>query len=425
MRKVKQAMRKQTKGAGLIALFVWMTACFPAFSVENPQPIGIPDAPRRVDLDFPSVDPDQELRIGLFRFHPSFKTSVQYDDNVKLSDTSETSDTLFIQEPALETHVKMGDHRLEVAYGAEIINFEKEEEENSVNHLFYALGELVFGDFMVILSEAFEDTTNRTFSENSTRDQLQINSGEVTVRYDRPRWAVEGGWRRNDLDHVGSILNAADYDEDIFVFLGGYRLFPKTLVLLEVDVGDINYNTNTTNADQTYYQIFTGLRGEVTSKLSVAAKVGYQNRQMDDVAGLAQQKDFSGFVADVDIDYRPRKGTAFRLDYVRTVRNSTFESNNFYTQDKVSVSLKKQIRKKWLLIPVFIYQRNSYPDLATRSGVTDERLDNFLQAQLGLRYQIQEWLSSGVAYNFRSRNSNLETFDYDNNRVTFDVTSVF
>ena len=392
---------------------------------EAPQPIGVPDLPRRIKYQFPDSQRQQEIKLGIFRLHPSFQTSVQYDDNVTLAPDNEQDDTLFTQIPALEAQVKMGDHSLEAAYGAEIINYVDQSDENAVNHMANGAFNMNFDNLSVVLSHAFEDTTNRTFSENSTRDHLKINSSEATARYDRPRWAAEGTYRHNDLNHETAALNNSDMQEDFFALLTGYKILPKILALIEGDVGLINYDNNVSEADQSYYQLWTGLRGDLTSKLTTITKVGYHNRQMDDVPGLSQQEDYSGLVAHAELAWQPERDTGVRFIYDRAVKNSTFATDNWYRQDKVSLSLRQRFWNKWIATPLISWQSNVYPDLDTVGTDSKHRRDNFWQAEASLRYEMQEWLSSGFTYAFRNRDSSFSTLDYDNNRFTFDVTAVF
>ena len=389
------------------------------------QPIGIPEVPRRLLMGLPETPTGREMKVGIFEVHPSFKTAVRHDDNIFLAPSAEEEDWIFTQTPAVEAHVKAGDHHFQAGYAAEIANFADNGEENSVNHLAFGQMDLLFNDLSFMASHGFEDTTSRHFTETSARDDLQINATNVSARYDRPKWAAEGGYVHNDLNHTKVLFDSSDFTEDIFTLLGGYKIAPKTLLLVEGDIGMVDYDREVDNSDQDYFQVFGGMRGELTPKSTLTAKLGYQGRDVDDLAGVGAQKDFGGFVADVDLQYQPRKETAFDLVYYRTVRNSTFETNNWFRQDKVSVGLRQRFLRKWIFNPVFSWQQHSYPDAATRAGVTKDREDDFLQVETGLRYEIQDWLSTGVAYNFRERNSNLDVFDYDNNLVTFDVTSVF
>ena len=100
-----------------------------AFAQEIPAQSS--DQPRLIKRDFPDIQPDQELRVGIFRLHPSFQTKVEYDDNIRLSDTDKKEDVLFTQTPGGIVEVRPGDHRASVGYWSEIIRFADVAEENA------------------------------------------------------------------------------------------------------------------------------------------------------------------------------------------------------------------------------------------------------------------------------------------------------
>lgn len=409
----------------MLGLLTLLCGVSPAGFAQEELPIGLPDFPRRVGRELPALKPEQEIKIGILKLHPSFRSSIEYDDNIRLADKDDADDVIFTEKPGLIGELNLGDHRLEAGYGLELQKFAKEQEEDTTNHLAHGILELKFGNAQLTVTNTAEDSTGRLFNEVSARDHVFLNTLQVLGRYDRPMWAIDGGWTHNTVDHQTPIFNTGDYGEDVLAILGGYRLFPKTLALLELNGGLVNYDHNVARADHSYWQVFTGLRGELTPKLTATVKVGFQDRQLSDVAGEGPQSDFDGVVADMDLLFRPSGSDAVRFGYLRTVRTSTFQSNAWYRQDMLVVSYRKQLLRKWLLTPIGSWQFNDYPELGTGGGVTKRRDDHFVRLGVELRYEIQTWLSTGVACNFRSRNSNLDALDYENSRYRFDVTLAF
>jgi hypothetical protein len=419
--------KRQWRGVGGCVLFLGWLGLAPSVALaEEELPSGLPDFPRRVRTESPDLRPGQEIKVGILKLHPSFKSSIQVDDNVRLADSDKDAAVTFTQKPGLIGEVKLGDHRLEAGYGMELLTFSgvRGESENATNHLAHGELELNFADMQFTVSDTMNKATSRLFSETSARDHVLINEIKTLGRYDRPMWALEGGWIHNTIDHRTDIFNNSDYGEDVLALLGGYKVSPKTLLLLETSVGLVNYDRNVSRPDHGYWQLFTGLRGELTPKITSTVKLGFQHRQFSDLSGESQ-KDSDGFVADTNLTYRPSESDAIRLAYLRTVRTSTFGTNNFYRQDKVSLSYRKRFFRKWLFNPKVGWQFNDYPEEGTAGGVTKRRDDHFAQVGVELRYDIQEWLSTGVEYHFRNRNSNLDTLDFDNNRFTCDVSIAF
>ncbi len=395
---------------------------------ENALNIGIPDFPRRIRKELPETKKETGIQAGIVRLHPSFSTSFELDDNIKLGDgqrEKEITDGIFTQRPGLAAEMKLGNHRVEGGYGMEIQNYAKDQEENTINHLAYGLAELNFDELTFLIEDNFEKSTNRLFSETSSRDHLRLNEVHVLARYDRPRWASEIGWTHNTVDHLTPGLDLNNYNEDILALLGGYKILPKTLLLTEFDWGTVYYDQKTASADQNYFQLLGGVRGEPRENLALTVKAGFQNRQLDDVQNEGPQTDFVGFVMNSDIVYKLTEGDTARAGYVRTVKTSTFSTSSYYREDKIYFSYNKRFFTKWYLMPQTSWQMNEYPEAAAVGSETLRRRDHFWQAGIGLRYKIQEWMWMGIAYNFRTRNSNFNSLDYDNNRMTVDLSFLY
>jgi len=202
-------------------------------------------------------------------------------------------------------------------------------------------------------------------------------------------------------------------------------VLPKTLALIELDLGHIYYDTNVENANQDYWQIFGGLRGELSDDFEITMKLGYQGRDMGDVPGTRPKQAFNGFVAKADMSYRLTNDDIFHSGYERTVKTSTFGVNSWYRQDSLFISYRKRLADKWFVTPRVSWQMNEYPESSTLAGETRRRDDHFWQAGIRLQYKVQDWLWAGARYNFRHRNSDFDTLDYSNNRLSVDMTLSF
>ncbi len=390
--------------------------------------IGIPDFPRKVGKELPTVNQNQGIKAGILKLHPSFSSSFDFDDNIELANaerSKEKQDGYFTQRPALAAEMKVGNHRFEGGYGMEIQNFLKYPEENKINHMAYGLGEFNFNDFQFIVEDNFEKTTSRLYSETSSRDHLLLNEVHVLGRYDRPKWASELGWTHNTIDHLTEDFKNSNYNEDIIAVLGGYKILPKTLLLTEFDWGNVYYGQKVRAADQTYFQILGGVRGEPTQNIELTVKAGLQNRELDAAPGLGEPTDYQGLVANADFLYRITPADSLRLGYIRTVKTSTFLNSSWYREDKMYVSYRKRLFQKWYFTPAVSWQMNEYPETATLGSETLRRSDHFVRAGASLRYQIKQWLWTGVAYNFQSRDSKFNSLDYDSNRLTVDLSLIY
>lgn len=390
-------------------------------------PIGIPSFNRRVKL--PRVQEGKEgtgLNLSnLLRLHPAFSEIFDYTDNIFLSHNKKQSDVAFKELPALTAELQNSNLRMAGGYGMEIVNFADHHKEDAVNHFAHGFMEYDFTDLKVSVEDTLSKEQSRLSNANSIRDDVTANAVQVLTKYDQPRWAVEPGWTHNTVNHASSSLRDYSYDEDVLSLLTGYKVTEKTMVLLENDFGFTYYHRKTMNADQKYWQILTGVRGEYIENLLTEIKGGFQARRPDNISAQVDQKDYNGFVADGNVSYKLSDRDAVSFDYIRTANNSTFVNNSYFLMDRLAFSYSKRFFEKWILTPEIALQYNRYPNTASISADTAHRRDHFWQSGLELRYQATEWLSGGVAYRFLARQSNMDNFDYSNNHFVCDLSFAY
>jgi hypothetical protein len=385
--------------------------------------VGIPSAPKQVRSVLPELRPDAGIDLNILRLHPYFSSSVQFDDNITLAETDEKDDGIFTETPALSFEMDIDDHHIAAGYGMEIVEFVKDQEENAVNHFAFGSVELNFGDLTLYAEDKMERSTNRSFSETSARDKVLLNSIQLGARYDRPNWAGEFDWTHNRVNHLTDGFDPNDYNEDLLTFLAGYKVRPKTLLLGEFDWGTVYYDRNESNADANYIRVLTGIRGEPTDDIAANAKIGYEGRWFHDAdAATGDPNTLHNLIVDADVSYRVTEDDRLRAGYLRGVRTSTFGDNSAYRQDKLYLSYQKRMWDKVYVTPQASFQHNDYSELGTISGTTKERGDYYWSAGLKVQYRLQDWVWATARYDYRTRNSNFDTLDYWNNRVTLDLT---
>lgn len=388
--------------------------------------IGVPSFKRNARL--PRVQKGKEgtgINLGLLRLHPAFSQIFEFDDNIRLQRNDKEADAIFRELPALTAELENERFRMAGGYGMEIVNFAENHEENAVNHFAHAFMEYRFTDLKVSVEDTFSKAQSRLGNANSTRDDVLSNAVQVLAKYDRPKWALEPGWTHSTVNHESESLDDYSYEEDVLSLLTGYKVTERTLVLLQNDFGMTYYHDKTANADQNWWQILSGIRGEYIENLLMEAKMGFQARRTDDIANQVNQKNWYGLVADVNLSWKISERDAFSIDYIRNARNSTFVNNSYFLVDRISMAYSKRFFEKVILTPELAWQQNRYPHSVTVLGTDGKRRDNFWEAGIELRYQAQEWLSAGIAYRFRDRASNFDNFDYGNNRVVCDISLAY
>ncbi len=385
--------------------------------------IGLMNFDRRANL--PRVrkgDKTVGLELGNLRVHPAYTQIFEVDDNVRLQRDDREADMIFKELPALSAEFTRGENfRVAGGYGMEIANYVDQTRENAINHFGHLLAEAYANNWRLVMEDTIAKEEGRFSNATSTRDELLTNSVQALVKYKSPKFSFEPGYTHHTVEHSAPNLKPFDYEEDIASVILSYSIFQKTSVLLQNDFGVVYYDDEVANADQAYWQVLTGIRGEYLTDLVTEIKVGFQGRRTDEFNGQDQQQDYHGIVADSNIAYKIGPRDAIMLDYTRAVDQSTFQNNSWYSFDKIELSYSKRLWDKIIITPKMAWQHNRYPQTAVVSGEAGMRRDHFWQPGIEFRYQWREWASAGLAYKFKSRSSSFDNFDYTNNRYLADI----
>ena len=72
-----------------------------------------------------------------------------------------------------------------------------------------------------------------------------------------------------------------------------------------------------------------------------------------------------------------------------------------------------------------MYQINQYPEETTEAEGTAKRRDDIWRAEIGVRYEMKDWVFFEVRYIYKDRDSKFATFDYTDNQYIGKVTVIF
>jgi len=304
-------------------------------------------------------------------------------------------------------------------YHADLIKYWDHTKESTTDHTASVLMDLNSPTgFGLKLTDLYKATSTPANSEMTEREARVRNTGTLNINYGMDRLTVGLGYS-NILDHYDT-LDYLDKTQDIFTLTTGYRFLPQTSFLLEYNYGRINYDKNI-NSDADYRQVRVGLKGNLTPKLTGLVKLGYQWRDYDQPG----KKDFNGRAILVNLIENISSRTQLKLSGDWSVNESSYWPNNYYRLSKMGLKLKQELGYKWSLDLGGSYQLNKYPDETTELGQTAKRKDNIWTGEVGLTYQIQKWLTTGISYRYKERSSNLDVFDYGDNQLSFKVSAVF
>ena len=370
------------------------------------------------------------IHKGGTQLHPSIMVSHGYDDNVYLDDDAKVGDSLTLTSPSIELKRSRGESTFLLSYSADIYRYNDQTKEDWEKHTGTAFLYKRFRGFKLKLRDTYIKTA-------------EAASSETTKKYERMQNQFEVAIIPNVLDRLSFELNYSgvkhDYKEDINNFLlekqdrlestyGGQfflKLLPKTAIFLDYKRGEIVYDTviSGDERDSTFNAYGVGLKGQITSKLNVDIMGGYTDRNYKSSA----KTDFKRTVASLAINYAFSPFTKFAIKGERKVEESFFvdlagKSSNFFVGSRISLNIDYRVTNKVSINIDSYYGLNDYP-----SSV--DRKDNLSGVDVNLKYDIKPWLSTGIGYAYKQRDSSLDPWnysvDYRSNRYDIKLSAVF
>ena len=182
-----------------------------------------------------------------------------------------------------------------------------------------------------------------------------------------------------------------------------------------------NNATIGTTADQNYIGGGLSAEGEFSDRLTGEIRFGVRR------ASFSQGGDsFVAPVAGVTLDYLLWRDISTSISYTRQTFVGVQTANASGVSDRFSISARKPFgtRKNWAILATGNFNFQSWEN---QTGLSAGRSDDWLSGRIAVQYQIQEWLSSSLAYNLQTFSSSLAkagTFgivDYDVNTVSLSV----
>ncbi len=226
-----------------------------------------------------------------------------------------------------------------------------------------------------------------------------------------------------------------DYTENEYSIGLETRFLPKTWGFIRYHYGERKYDTlgatQTTddynyNSDYKWNRVSAGVTWDPGAKLSGEFNVGYQmlkyNNEYADAIQTSRREDKSSWTAATSINFQVTASTDFGVNISRAIRNSGSDTNEQFLDTGIGFTFKQKLLTKLSLLGGVTYGRNAYNTL-TPAG--DLRTDDNYSANVGLKYDIQEWIGVGVIYNFSRKNSNAELNEYIDNQFMASLRIVY
>jgi hypothetical protein len=198
-----------------------------------------------------------------------------------------------------------------------------------------------------------------------------------------------------------------------------YKLSGKTRVFLEYNFAREVYDSDKTR-DNSDHRVLVGFRGDLADRFSLTGKIGWQGLYYT----ATVFEDSNSFIFDIKAEYQPLERLSFMLNLKRYTEPSVFGPNGHYDYMPFILAATYNMTPKIALIPrVSLGWAHYKEEVANPSaGNNPESRDDLdMGAGFSIRWDPVKWARVEVGYDFTSRNSNFNAFEYLDNRVFFTI----
>lgn len=180
-----------------------------------------------------------------------------------------------------------------------------------------------------------------------------------------------------------------------------YNMRPKTSLLAEVSLADIDYYNGATPIDLSSLEtdLSLGIKWEATGKTTGQIKVGYLTKNLKDY----ELKDFSGISVKATVLWEPKTFSRVKLLIQRRTDESIQVDSSYFLTTRLAASWEHDLSDDLTFALRFDGQNNKY---------SYKRDDDLIDYAVDLDYEMNRRLNLGCRYVNSQKTSNVENTDY-------------
>lgn len=217
-----------------------------------------------------------------------------------------------------------------------------------------------------------------------------------------------------------------DYDYSEFGIGFQMRVLPKTWGFVRYHLGKQDYFTHRlgvtgeNDADFDSKRVNAGLTWDVGAKVEGELNFGYQWRAYDNELDSNNQRydDKDTWIAGTAVTYAPSAATTLLISLTKALRDTGSGTIEYFEDTTVGVSLTQKFYEKYALNLIGEYGKNDY-----NVPVANPKDETDYLAGIGMDYLIQDWLTAGVGYTYKRKDSNYADDEFADNEflITLDA----
>jgi hypothetical protein len=348
------------------------------------------------------------------------------DSNVFNEASNPKSDFTFTVAPKANIWVPIARRALfTTTVAADAVWYATYASERSIDPQFTARGDVYLHRITLFAENAYLNTRQRPNFELDLRSRHLENDvvAGADVRI-TPKFSVEAaavrGITRYDADAVfdgTSLHETLNRDTTGFRVVPRHRLTPLTTLALRYEnLQDRFPHAHVRDSDSV--RVMPGIEFKANALIKGSAFVGYRRFTPEHPAALPQ---FSGLVSQLGLSYTLLGSTTFGVSYRRDLTYSYEETQPFFVNDNVGVSIRRALGSRFDLLLSTDRAKYSYEELlvpAAAGALVPQRVDTIWSyaGSLGYRVGRDARIGAGLSYVDRTSTDRRVT-DYNGLRV--------
>ena len=373
----------------------------------------------------PVYDYGKGLQWGPLHLMPNAGYSYRWTDNVFYDAHDPKSDYVnhFDGELLAELPLAGGQHLLSGAYFISRELFRRFDTQNHTDQLGRIGLKLNYIPFTLDVEDAYEETTSRADTEFTSRIKRDENAFHSLLEVPFASFFLEN--EITDFDESYSVAADSVFDHNLLTVYQrvGYDMSPATQLLAEYAFINIDYS-NVGDRDGEGNQFMLGIRGNLTERVAYQFWGGAQYCIYD--ADI--RPDFNNFVMRSALRWQPSDINSIILRADRAPQESTFDNQSFYTRNRAELTWRRQIAERWFWNTHGMYGYHEYSRITVVpiTGQQETRRDNVWDLGTGLEYSMpNDLITFVIDYRLSTRDSNIDSLDYNANEISAGVRAKF
>jgi opacity protein-like surface antigen len=403
----------------LVALLVLAIPAAARAQESQEKPAKLEVTPLRIGSEL--FMPEGKFRIGPFRLHGFVSERYGQDSNVFLLEDDPESSSLLVSEGGLRLDLAHSRQLFLLGYRARANSYSEKDAHDSTEHEAMLKGHFRLNSFFIKLDDEYVKLYEPTPLYFATKAGREEHRGTASIGIDGRKLYIEAGYGIRNYNYTGKDYDRANNNQGIMLGVLGYRLSPKTKVMVRYDSGYVDYTLDKisdSQNDYTYTSLYLGIDYRLTDKLLSYLFVGSTSQSVDVKNDTTQTKEFSGATALGSLAFKATEKVMINATVLRELQYNAYV--NYLVVSQVEMSVRYRWTRK-MMVSVRAEFETAQPSEKIKTMYPSSQVS----AGISARYDLTKWVAVGLDFEFTDKSSSRDLQSYSGTKVFLFLTAYF